>query len=316
MVDMKIVIETGLPPDGLALSIAKELQSQHPWLVALFAGRRATETDWLWQQQGCSPKEGLQLQLAQCPIPFGQPLAQSFGSALGPYLANITDPEQTVWLADMCHTAISQDRAALVALPDLLVSQKESDALWASAAPLFDGSGENDGFTLDVLDIGRARIMGKLPPAAKVISPMALSGQDLGDWWPTGADWRAWRRLLNELQMVWHEHPVNEAREAAGQMPINGVWLYGGAVGWQPSPSGEVLWRDDLKAASHAGDWHQWIQSWQGLHDTLLSADPETPIVLLGHDRWVTLQHAPKTWWRSLLGNRSKHAWTNWWARQ
>lgn len=309
---MKIVIETGLPPDGLATSIAKELQSQHPWLTALFAGRRATETDWIWQQQGCSPTEGLQLQLAQCPTPPGLPI----GSAMGPYLANITEPDETVWLAEMCHTAISQDRAALIALPDLEVSQAESDALWAAAAPLFDGASDKDGFILDLLGIGRARITGNLPPATKVITPMALNGQDVGDWWPTGTDWRPWRRLLNELQMVWHDHPVNEARVNAGLTPINGVWLYGGAPGWQPVKGEEVLWRDDLKAAAESGDWHQWIQSWQALHDTMLSADPETPIVLLGHDRWVTLQHAPKTWWRALLGRRSKNAWINWWARQ
>ena len=33
--------------------------------------------------------------------------------------------------------------------------------------------------------------------------------------------------LLNEIQMLLHAHPVNEAREARGEPPINGLWLWG-----------------------------------------------------------------------------------------
>ncbi len=307
---MKIVIEAGLPPDGLAVSTAKALQKQHPWLVSLLAGRQATQTQWRWQEQGCTPSEGLTLTLAHCPTLGEHPI----GSALGPYLANVTTPEQTVWLADMCHTAISQDKAALIALPDLSISRAESEALFEGAAPLFDGGA--DGFTIEPIDVGRWRVTGNLPPPSKVISPTALSGRDVGDWWPTGTDWRPWRRLLNELQMVWHEHPINEARETAGRPAINGVWLYGGAKGWQPQPVEDVQWCDNLKSAAKVGDWHQWLQDWQALQNTLLATDPETAIVLLGDDRWVSLQRAPKTWWRALLGLDQKNAWMKWWAKQ
>lgn len=38
----------------------------------------------------------------------------------------------------------------------------------------------------------------------------------------------AWlRKLLNEAQMVLHGHPTNAARESAGRMPINSLWLWG-----------------------------------------------------------------------------------------
>ncbi len=36
------------------------------------------------------------------------------------------------------------------------------------------------------------------------------------------------RRLLTEAQMLFHAHAVNARREAAGQPPIDGVWLSGG----------------------------------------------------------------------------------------
>jgi hypothetical protein len=38
------------------------------------------------------------------------------------------------------------------------------------------------------------------------------------------------RSQLNELQMLLHEHPVNLAREARGDLPVNSVWLWGGGT--------------------------------------------------------------------------------------
>ena len=35
------------------------------------------------------------------------------------------------------------------------------------------------------------------------------------------------RALVNELQMLLHEHPVNEQRAAHGQPTVNSVWLWG-----------------------------------------------------------------------------------------
>jgi hypothetical protein len=40
-----------------------------------------------------------------------------------------------------------------------------------------------------------------------------------------------WRRLMNELQIVLHQQPVNAERDRHGELPINGVWIHtGGAV--------------------------------------------------------------------------------------
>lgn len=41
---------------------------------------------------------------------------------------------------------------------------------------------------------------------------------------PRGLDWRKW---MNEVQMLLHEHPINQAREARGQPAINSVWPWG-----------------------------------------------------------------------------------------
>jgi len=54
-----------------------------------------------------------------------------------------------------------------------------------------------------------------------------VRGARLGDHLPEGPQGRRWRAILNEIQMRLHEHPVNQAREARGAAPINGVWLWG-----------------------------------------------------------------------------------------
>jgi hypothetical protein len=60
-------------------------------------------------------------------------------------------------------------------------------------------------------------------------SPDAAVGMNLTDWVPTGTQARAFRKLQNEVQVSWYTHPVNAAREARGQAPINSIWPWGAA---------------------------------------------------------------------------------------
>jgi hypothetical protein len=52
---------------------------------------------------------------------------------------------------------------------------------------------------------------------------------NLADWMPEGDAKRAFRKLQNEVQMLWHEHPINEARQQRGLQPVNSFWLWAGA---------------------------------------------------------------------------------------
>ena len=72
---------------------------------------------------------------------------------------------------------------------------------------------------------------------------------------------RAAGPLLNEVQMLLHGHPVNEAREARGEPPVNSLWLWGAgrapsrAQGpWQSVCADEPL---ALGAARLAGARHR-----------------------------------------------------------
>ena len=47
---------------------------------------------------------------------------------------------------------------------------------------------------------------------------------------PQGDDALAWHRVMNEAQMILHDHPVTAAREARGAIAANSIWLWGGGT--------------------------------------------------------------------------------------
>ncbi len=85
--------------------------------------------------------------------------------------------------------------------------------------------------------------------------PYRALGQDIHPFMPAGPAGGRWRRLLNEIQMLLHECPVNAARREAGQPPVNSVWFWGGggssraAAGQTQADSRTValqgVWSDD-----------------------------------------------------------------------
>jgi len=55
-------------------------------------------------------------------------------------------------------------------------------------------------------------------------------GRDIKHFMPAdigaGEDALWWRKILNEAQMLFFQHAVNERRESQGQLTINGLWIW------------------------------------------------------------------------------------------
>jgi hypothetical protein len=58
-------------------------------------------------------------------------------------------------------------------------------------------------------------------------NPLDVAGRDFDLSLPGGEAGKRWHQLLNEAQMLLHEHPVNEARESRGEAMVNSLWLWG-----------------------------------------------------------------------------------------
>jgi hypothetical protein len=62
---------------------------------------------------------------------------------------------------------------------------------------------------------------------------------------PQGGDAPFWNRLMQEIQMALHDHPINQARETAGLPPVNSYWAWGGGLArMPPTPLPERVWTD------------------------------------------------------------------------
>jgi hypothetical protein len=106
------------------------------------------------------------------------------------------------------------------------LSVAEADALAAACRELLTGHG----FALETPQPDRWYLCAPRALQFSVGEPAAMAGCDVYAMLPDGPDGPLARRLLTELQMVLHEHPVNRARERAGQAAVNSLWLWGGGV--------------------------------------------------------------------------------------
>ncbi|MDP2029483.1 MAG: hypothetical protein Q8K12_07610 [Thiobacillus sp.] len=130
------------------------------------------------------------------------------------------------WLrADPVHLRVMRDRIVL-ADPGLLnLSQQEADELSATIAQHF-------GETLNPIPLHPQRWYLQLvhPPRLTTTPLSVATGRDIDAIQPQGEAAQQYRALLNELQMLLFTHPINQAREARGELPVNSVWLWGGGV--------------------------------------------------------------------------------------
>ncbi|PTR32984.1 hypothetical protein C8J98_104195 [Luteibacter sp. OK325] len=157
------------------------------------------------------------------------------------------DAGDALWLsADPAWVQPELNGARLLACGNLGLRPEESMALVTALAETF----EAEGMKLLVGDSQHWQL--RLPKYVDVPSfpePEEALGADLFEQLPKGEEGRRWRALINEAQVVLHNHPVNAARVARGLPPVNSVWLWGaGALpDWVECGLGRI-YSDDLLA--------------------------------------------------------------------
>jgi hypothetical protein len=311
---MRIVLPGALPDPREARELTPYLQKTAPtlqgWLGAGHAQILPADPDkggctayeqWLLTDRGFRPDKG-----------------QNLAAGLGPLLARESPPAgQPTWLVELVHVAPSRDGAALLPARDLAITAEQSVALFESVQDLFDESG----FTLHPSDDQHWRIdlpAGFSPPCA---SPDMVSTTSVNDWWPQDMAARPWRRLVNEVQMLWFEHPVNLSRAEQGLPPVNSLWLFGGA---RPDQFSDLTARPDdvldnaLSEPALRQDWNGWLAALGELEQRVFRplAHAHTPgLVLTGRSRIVQVEpSAFKRYTQWLPASRT--SWRRWWSPQ
>lgn len=134
------------------------------------------------------------------------------------------DPGDHFWLfADPVNLQLQRDHFTLNLPLPVMLPEAESEALLTSLNQHFAA----DGFTFLAAPSGQWYLQSATP--ANIVTSFAdeAAGRDIREFLPRGEDAEQWRRVLNEIQMLLHEHPVNQAREEQGQSVINSLWLSG-----------------------------------------------------------------------------------------
>ena len=179
-------------------------------------------------------------------------IARQHDSPLAPILARKAGlpAANGYWL---CATPVhleTRRNALLLAGPATLdISAAESAALAHTLAQHLHG----ENITLHAPQPQQWFVRADTPPAMTTSSLDTVIGRDVREFLPQGADSRRWHRILTEMQMLLHAHPVNQAREAGGRAPVNSVWLWAGGTLPAPGTAPYVtVWSDDDAACALA----------------------------------------------------------------
>ena len=223
------------------------------------------------------------------------------------------------FIAQPVHLHVARDHLVLTDYRQLILTDAESRALFAAAEPVFAEQGQQ-------LVYGNARfwfLRADHWAGLRTSTPDAACGHNIDVWQPGGDMARAWRRMQNEVQMLWHQHAVNEARDRDGQSRVNGLWLWGGSGGSegpdcsegarllaaqlaQPDTdrcrepaSGGIRLSDALVPFALADDWSDWLRHMAALDEECLA--PSLKQLSEGNIDRITL----------VLSDSSRlHAWT------
>ena len=252
MPETTLLLPFALPPAQHAKDLIKSLNM--PSLASLLA--RATEPPER-RFEAFSAALPHEILLYGTGVDNSPPLSHQWMQQLG------IAPAPGIWFVlQPVHLHIARDHLVLTDPRQLIIDEQSSRALFGSAQPLFEELGHE-------LRYGDARhwfVRADTWQALRTTTPDAASGHNVDVWLPSGEHAREWRRLHNEIQMLWHTHPINEAREVKGQPCINALWLWGGASPEQRPAKHDTLTVDDsLISPALADDWGRWLLAMQDI---------------------------------------------------
>ena len=309
---MQIVLPGALPDPREARELTPHMLKAAPTLARWLEQSRATVTQANPGVSGCTSYERWQLAARGFVPGRGQNFCAGLGPLWGADPAAPDAPDTPVWLAELVHVSPSREGARLLAASQLDIAPDESVALFEAAHSAFQGSG----FQARPLDTQHWRIAieGDFSPVCA--SPRLVSLSSVNEWWPQDTAARPWRKLVNELQMTWFEHPVNLARQERGLPPINSLWLFGGARPEQfPTAHKTEPFQvhEELLGPMLAHDWSAWLQALGELEARVLrpSASSRPGLVLLGGDKYVELTSRGRL---AALLPGARSSWRSWWS--
>lgn len=202
-------------------------------------------------------------------VPFENWLCEIFeaprhaNAPIAPVSAAFDGLDEGCWLrADPVHLSLQRDQ--LVLQSHLEIDPDEAGQFCASLNKYFAGQ------DMEFFAPHSQRWYVRLNQSAGIITvPLSqAAGRNVRKLLPKGGEAMHWHRTLNEIQMLLFAHPVNEAREARGELPVNSVWLWGDGESlalrqiYGGVSSDDMLTR--MFAAASDAPFMEWKEQWRG----------------------------------------------------
>ena len=223
MKQITLVLPFALPPPEMAPDLMRALPA--PALATLLSRSAAHQAAPFDSTTRHLPHEiWLANALGLCGPVSAPDAAPAFACAVMHGL-DLEVPAGTWFIVNPVHIEIARNHLLMSDQRQVGLSEPDSRALFEAAKPYFD-------------EIGKPLLYGDAENwfvraddwvRLRTASPDAAIGQNLNAWMPEGSGELACRKLQNDVQMLWHAHPVNAARQTRGQATINSFWLWGGA---------------------------------------------------------------------------------------
>lgn len=131
------------------------------------------------------------------------------------------------WLrADPVNLVLQRDCFSLGEPIPLQLEQEHAARLVASLNEHFS----QDGLTFLIGKSGAWYLHANTDMQITTTLPSVAAGKNVHPFMPQGQQSAKWLAVLNETQMLLHEHAVNMAREASRELAVNSIWLSGGGA--------------------------------------------------------------------------------------
>lgn len=211
-------------------------------------------------------------------------------------------PDSEGWaLLSPAHWHVGTEQISLADPATLGLDAAASRMFFEALAPLFADDGWSIHWGAPTRWYARHASLATLPSA----SLDRVVGRNVDIWLGSQAGSGWVRRLQAEAQMLLHRHPLNEAREAEGLLPLNSFWLSGTGPTQPPPDAGGVQADERLRAPALAEDWAAWAEAWAALDAGPIAGllrstgqGTEVRLTLCGERRAATFATTTRPWWR------------------
>jgi len=174
--------------------------------------------------------------LDEATSPVVEPLRRWPAGPCHARLAGVAHEPTACWaIAQPVHLAAGLDHLRMTAPGQVVPTETEVRAIGDLMRAHFNA--ESD---VRFVQFARGAWLLKCPQSlnCSTFDPASIVGRNIHDYMPSGPDGARVRSLMNEIQMLLHEHPVNQRREREGRLSVNALWLWGfGEAPAQPADS-------------------------------------------------------------------------------